>query len=121
MYKRQEIYKGDTIGYGATYKAKSKMKIGTLGFGYADGFNRLFSNNYKILLGDEKINLVGRVSMDLITIDLTNIKTKNNIMNEEFEVIGSKFSINTIAKTINTIPYEILTNLGKRYERRYIS
>ena len=60
----------------ATFKAKSKMKIGTLGFGYADGFNRLFSNNYKILLGDKKINLVGRVSMDLITIDLTNIKTK---------------------------------------------
>ena len=59
--------------------------------------------------------------MDLITIDLTNIKTKKNIMNEEFEVIGSTFSINTIAKTINTIPYEILTNLGKRYERRYIS
>ncbi len=117
----REIYKGDTIGYGATFKAKSKMKIGTLGFGYADGFNRLFSNNYKILLGDKKINLVGRVSMDLITIDLTNIKTKKNIMNEEFEVIGSKFSINTIAKTINTIPYEILTNLGKRYERRYIS
>ena len=59
--------------------------------------------------------------MDLITIDLTNIKTKKNLMNEEFEVIGSKFSINTIAKAINTIPYEILTNLGKRYERRYIS
>ena len=97
------------------------MKIGTLGFGYADGFNRLFSNNYKILLGDKKINLVGRVSMDLITIDLTNIKTKKNIMNEEFEIIGSKYSINTIAKIINTIPYEIITNLGKRYERRYIS
>ena len=59
--------------------------------------------------------------MDLITLDLTNKKTKKNIMNEEFEVIGSEFSINTIAKTINTIPYEILTNLGKRYERRYIS
>ena len=59
--------------------------------------------------------------MDLITIDLTNIKTKKNIMNEEFEVIGSKYSINTIAKIINTIPYEIITNLGKRYERRYIS
>ncbi len=121
LVQLREIYKGDTIGYGATFKAKSKMKIGTLGFGYADGFNRLFSNNYKILLGDKKINLVGRVSMDLITIDLTNIKTKKNIMNEEFEVIGSKYSINTIAKIINTIPYEIITNLGKRYERRYIS
>ena len=42
----REIEAGDTIGYGATYKAKKKMKIGTLSFGYADGFNRLFSNNF---------------------------------------------------------------------------
>ncbi len=116
----REIYKGDTIGYGATYKAKSNMKIGTLGFGYADGFNRLFSNNYNIQLKNKTINVVGRVSMDLITVDLTNIKTKSNIMNEEFEIIGAKYSINVIAQIINTIPYEILTNLGKRYERRYI-
>ena len=58
--------------------------------------------------------------MDLITIDLTNIKTKKNIMNEEFEVIGSKFSINTIAKTINTIPYEILTSFSGRFKKIYI-
>ena len=59
--------------------------------------------------------------MDLLTVDLTKLKTKKNLMNEEFEIIGSKYSINTIAKYVNTIPYEILTNLGKRYERRYIS
>ena len=117
----REIYKGDTIGYGATFKAGSKMIIGTLGFGYADGFNRLFSNNFQIKLRNKTIKLVGRVSMDLITVDLTDIKSKKNIMNEEFEIIGGKYSINTVAKIIDTIPYEILTNLGKRYERRYIS
>ena len=117
----REIYKGDTIGYGATFKAKSRMKIGTLAFGYADGFNRLYSNNYKIFFQNKPIKIVGRVSMDLVTVDLTSLKTKNKIMDEEFEIIGSKCSINTIAKFINTIPYEILTNLGKRYERRYIS
>ena len=53
--------------------------------------------------------------------DLTKIRSLNNIMNEEFEIIHSKFTINTIAELINTIPYEILTNLGKRYQRRYIS
>ena len=59
--------------------------------------------------------------MDLITIDLSNIKNTKSLINREFEIIGSKYTINNIAKTINTIPYEILTNLGKRYQRRYIS
>ncbi len=117
----REVYKGDTIGYGATFKAKSKMKIGTLGFGYADGFNRLFSNNYHIHFKNKKVKIVGRISMDLVTVDLTNLKINKNIENEAFEIIGSNYSINTIAKIINTIPYEILTNLGKRYQRRYIS
>ena len=117
----RNINKGDTIGYGATYKAKMNMKIGTLGFGYADGFNRLFSNNFQIKLKNKKIDIVGRVSMDLVTIDLTKIKISNSIMKQEFEIIGNKYSINVISKMINTIPYEILTNLGKRYQRRYIS
>ena len=117
----REIYKGDVIGYGSTFKAKSQMLIGTFPLGYADGFNRLFSNNFCILYKKTPLRLVGRVSMDLLTVDLTNLKTKKNLMNEEFEIIGSKYSINTIAKYVNTIPYEILTNLGKRYERRYIS
>ena len=59
--------------------------------------------------------------MDLITINLTKIKDLKNIENEEFEIISDRFSINEISKLINTIPYEILTNLGKRYQRRYIS
>ena len=117
----REIYKNDTVGYGATFKAKSKMKIGTLAFGYADGFNRLFSNNYSIYYKNKKLSILGRVSMDLITINLTKIKDLKNIENEEFEIIGNRFSINEISKLINTIPYEILTNLGKRYQRRYIS
>ena len=117
----REIYKGDTIGYGATYTAKKRMKIGTLGFGYADGFSRLFSNKYRIHLKSKKINLVGRVSMDLVTVDLTKLNFTQDIMNEEFEIIGNQYSINIIAKMIKTIPYEILTSLGKRYQRRYIS
>jgi len=117
----REIYKNDTIGYGGTYRAKSKMIIGTLAFGYADGFNRLFSNNYFAIYKNKKFNLVGRVSMDLITINLTAVRDLKLIKNKEIEIINDKYSINTIAKLINTIPYEILTNLGKRYQRLYIS
>ena len=59
--------------------------------------------------------------MDLVTVDLTDFKTLKQIANKEFEFIGNKNPINTVCESINTIPYEILTNLGKRYQRRYIS
>ena len=121
LIQTREINKGDTVGYGATFKAKKKMKVGTFAIGYGDGFSRLFSNNCKIYLDNKKIDLIGRVSMDLVTVDLTNFINMKQISSKEFEFIGNKNSINTICESINTIPYEILTNLGKRYQRRYIS
>ncbi len=116
----REIKKGDTIGYGATYKAKEKMIVGTLSFGYADGFNRLFSNNYKFYYKNKKLPILGRVSMDLVTVDLSRLGTKNNLYNFDIEIINEKQSINRISELINTIPYEILTSIGKRYQRKYI-
>ena len=121
LIQTREINKGDTVGYGATFKAKKKMKVGTFAIGYGDGFSRLFSNNCKIYYNNKQINLIGRVSMDLVTVDLTNFKNLKKIANKEFEFIGNKNPINTVCESINTIPYEILTNLGKRYQRRYIS
>ncbi len=115
------INKNDTIGYGATYKAKSKMRVGTIPFGYADGFSRLFSNNYHAIFKNKKINIVGRVSMDLITVDLTRFRKDTKFENQEIEIINQDCTINKISTLINTIPYEILTNLGKRYQRRYIT
>ena len=117
----REIYKNDTVGYGATYTAKSKMQIGTFALGYADGFNRLFSNNFKIYHKNKILNILGRVSMDLIIVNLSSIKNLKNIYDEEFIIIGGVNSVNKVAKLINTIPYEILTSLGKRYQRIYIS
>ena len=121
LIQTREINKGDTVGYGATFKAKKKMKVGTFAIGYGDGFSRLFSNNCKIYLDNKKINLIGRVSMDLVTVDLTNFMNMKKIANKEFEFIGNMNPINAVCESINTIPYEILTNLGKRYQRRYIS
>ena len=116
----REIKKNDSIGYGATYKAKTKMKIGTLSLGYADGINRLFSNNLNIHYKSKKIKVVGRISMDLITLDLSNISKNEKLDKIILDIISDNNSINKISKLINTIPYEILTNLGKRYHRRYI-
>ena len=97
------------------------MYIGTIAVGYADGLNRKFSNNMKVYLGNKPLKVLGRVSMDLMTIDLTPIYTAkkyNKLM--YIDVINKFNNINILSARINTIPYEILTSLGNRYKRKYI-
>ena len=115
------IDKGETIGYGSTYKAKHRMLIATIPIGYADGFNRLFSNQTELYFKNKKVRIVGRVSMDLITVDLTRFKKIKVTEKDYIELINSKNNIDYLSKIIKTIPYEILTSLGKRYQRRYIA
>ena len=115
----RQVKKGSTVGYGATYKAKQKMIIGTISLGYADGLNRLFSNNMKCYYKKQEINLIGRVSMDLVTLDLSKFQKKDVQINNRIEIINNQNNINQICMNIGTIPYEILTNLGHRYSRKY--
>ena len=117
----RSIKKNDTVGYGATFKAKKNMYIGTIAVGYADGFDRKFSNNMKVYFRNKPLKVLGRVSMDLMTIDLTPIYTAkkyNKLM--YIDVINKFNNINILSARINTIPYEILTSLGNRYKRKYI-
>jgi alanine racemase len=117
----RNIKKNDTIGYGGTFKAKKNMYIGTIAVGYADGLNRKFSNNMKVYLGNKPLKVLGRVSMDLMTIDLTPIyTTKMHSKSIYVDVINKYNNINVLSDKINTIPYEILTSLGNRYKRKYI-
>ena len=121
LIQKRTINKGETIGYGSTYKAKKRMVIGTIPIGYGDGFNRLFSNQIELYYKNKKVRIVGRVSMDLITVDLTKFR-KNRISKKDYiELINSRNNIDYLSKIIKTIPYEILTSLGNRYQRRYIA
>ena len=121
IIQKRTINKGETIGYGSTYKAKKRMVIGTIPIGYGDGFNRLFSNQIEFFYKNRKVKIVGRVSMDLITVDLTKFR-KNSISKKDYiELINSRNNIDYLSKIIKTIPYEILTSLGNRYQRRYIA
>ena len=70
---------------------------------------------------NKKVRIVGRVSMDLITVDLTRFKKIKVTEKDYIELINSKNNIDYLSKIIKTIPYEILTSLGKRYQRRYIA
>ena len=97
------------------------MVIGTIPIGYGDGFNRLFSNQIELYYKNKKVKIVGRVSMDLITVDLTKFR-KSSISDKDYvELINSRNNIDYLSKIIKTIPYEILTSLGNRYQRRYIA
>ena len=119
LIQLRKIKKGSTVGYGATYKAKQNMMIGTISLGYADGLNRLFSNNMKCYYKKKEINLIGRISMDLITLDLSKFRKKDIQINSRVEIINDQNNINKISANIGTIPYEILTSLGHRYSRKY--
>ena len=107
-----------TVGYGATCKLEKGSKIATLPVGYADGYFRVLGNKAYCAIKGKLVPVVGRVSMDLITIDITSIKEEINI-GDEVEILGSKVNLGKIAELAETIDYEILTSLGSRYKRIY--
>ncbi len=117
----RDAYAGETVGYGATYIVNKNSKIATVSVGYADGYLRSLSNKAIAYLGGYKIPLVGRVSMDLITFDITNVPVDLCKIGAWVELIGLNHSIDDLAREGNTISYEILTNLGTRYQRVYLN
>lgn len=108
-----------SIGYGATYMAKAGDVIATIAVGYADGMMRAVSNKGKCYIQNYEAPIVGRVSMDLITIDITNMPEIFQKVGQDVEILGNHYTISDAAKAAGTIEYEILTNLGNRFERVY--
>jgi alanine racemase len=118
----RNVQSGYPISYGRTFITKRSSKIGVIPIGYADGYNRLFSNNADVLVKKKRVPVVGRVCMDLTMIDLTDVKRVSE--NDEVIIMGTqgKESITAyeLAHRIDTIPYEILTTLGSRSKRIYV-
>lgn len=108
---------GDTVGYNATWVARGHARIATLAAGYADGFFRALSNRAVLYHGATPCPLVGRVSMDLVTVDVTAAQGTP----EALELLGPAQGIDALAGAAGTIGYEILTALGQRYARQYVS
>lgn len=115
----RDIQAGTTIGYGQTYCAPRDMRIGLVPVGYADGYLRAFSNRGVMLLQGELCPVVGRVSMDLTTIDLTNAPHAS--LGDEVTLLDndplSPCSVYELAKWADTIPYEIFVHIGQRVKR----
>ncbi len=106
----------DHVGYGATYTASQVRKIATVGIGYADGYHRHLSNAGHVVLHGQRLPVVGRVSMDMITVDVSDITCT---VGDMVEIYGATYTINDAATAAGTIGYEIITSLGKRLRRVY--
>ncbi|WP_417259165.1 alanine racemase [Celeribacter sp.] len=112
----REVAAGETVGYGNTWSAEGPARIATISAGYADGIMRAISNNAVLFDGDTPCPLIGRVSMDLITVDVTHLPQTPHAL----DLICPHQTVDELAQNAGTIGYEILTSLGERYTRRYI-
>lgn len=111
--------KGDSIGYGASQVFKEDTYTATVAIGYADGFLRSNSNKGQLYFQNDPCPILGRVSMDLTTIDISNCPEKPR-QGDWVEILGPNQSIDDLATHAGTISYEVLTSLGSRYAREYI-
>ena len=107
-----------TVGYGATHQFAGPARLATVAAGYADGYLRSLSGRGKAYIGDTAVPVVGRVSMDLISLDITNAPPV--VPGDSVELIGPHYDLDAVAAAAGTIGYEILTSIGRRYQRRYV-
>lgn len=111
------IEPGATIGYGATWRAQRPSRIATLAVGYADGYLTRFSNCGHVALGGVLCPVVGRVSMDLITVDVT--AAPGVKLGDWAIILGGPLALEASAALAGLNQYELLTSLGDRFDRRY--
>ncbi len=115
----REIDESATVGYGASHRASRTSRIATVAAGYADGYPRSLSNCGFAYVGSARVPVVGRVSMDLTTLDVTDLSEEKARPGTFVELIGEHVRTDDIGACAGTIGYEILTRLGRRYHRVY--
>lgn len=115
----KEINEGDTINYGRTFKANKKMRIATISAGYADGYPRVLSNKAYVLINGKKAPVVGRICMDQMCVDVTNIPDAK--MGDEVILFGKELSVDILANLADTINYEIVCGISQRVPRIIIN
>jgi len=112
----RDVLPGEAVGYGATWLAPRPSRIATVSSGYADGILRA-AKGFSLYAGATPCPVVGRISMDLITVDVTDLKT----VPPSLSLLNATQTVDKLAASAGTIGYEILTSLGSRYHRVYKS
>jgi alanine racemase len=121
----RKVAAGETVGYGATHTLNRASRVAVVSVGYADGFFRSLSHKdgqegFAAYIGAHAAPILGRVSMDLITIDVSAVPEEVSGRGAWVELIGPNVPAQTLAHHAGTIDYEVLTNLGRRALRRYL-
>ncbi len=122
----REAPAGEVVGYGATFTLTRPSRIATLATGYADGFLRSITGPIgrpppPAYIGGYPAPIVGRVSMDLVTLDVTDVPPELAQRGAWAELIGRHVQVDDLADSSGTIGYEVLTRLGPRFQRIYVS
>lgn len=112
----RDVHPGETVGYSNTWTAERHTRLATLAAGYADGLIRAMGSRAWVYHGETACPVVGRISMDLITVDVTGLAQDPDALS----ILGPHQSIDDLAEAAGTTGYEILTALGDRYARTYL-
>jgi alanine racemase len=112
----RELAEGETVGYGNSWTARRPSRIATVAAGYADGLHRAIGGGIDAFAGGQPCPVVGRISMDLITVDVTDLPEDP----ERMRILNGHQTVDDLAEAAGTIGYEILTSLGARYSRGYV-
>jgi alanine racemase len=108
-----------TVGYGAAWRSARPSRVATIALGYADGYFRTLINRTHVHLAGRKVPVIGRISMDLVTIDVTDVPEDESQPGALVEVLGPHLTADDLAEHARTNAYEVMTALGRRYARVY--
>lgn len=115
----REVPPGESVGYSRKWYAERLSKVATIAVGYADGYPRHAQNGTPVIIRDQRAPLAGRVSMDMITVDVTDIP--NAQLGDEVILWGNGLSVNEVASCADTIGYELLTKVTTRPKKEYVT
>ena len=113
------VDRDSAVGYGATHRVPRGARLATVAAGYADGYLRTLGNRGHGYIGSTRVPVVGRVSMDLVTFDISDMPEGSVKPGDHVDLICERHTIDDLAGEAGTIGYEILTAMGQRYRRRY--
>ena len=114
----KSIAKGDTVGYGRSFKAKKEMRIATIPIGYADGFSRRLGNGIgRVHIRGKACPVVGNVCMDMCMVDVTGVEAT---IGDEAWIFNAEHPVTELAGAMGTIPYEVLTSISQRVKRVHV-
>jgi len=111
------IPQGDSVGYNRSWRAERDMKIAIIPVGYADGLNRKLSNGRgSVYIQNKAVPIIGNICMDMCMADISDVEAREG---DDVIIFGKEHPIDELARILDTIPYEVLTNISRRVKRVY--